>query len=89
MSVLGLKIAPLPATVISEHFTNADLQELYRLFCLGNSLPNPSDIANLMEFVYQYDSYQDLAIDNQQMIRDGLGPVFARAFAIKKRKTSL
>lgn len=61
MSMLGISIAPLSPSVVSDHFSNAQLQELYRLFCLGNILPDPSNIAGLAEKVYAFPSREVLA----------------------------
>ncbi len=86
MTALGVSVNSFNTGISSGHFSNDQLQELYRLFTLGNILDNPYDILTLAEYIYEYDTFEQLKNDdkNKLYFQDGIGIVFKRAFEMRE-----
>lgn len=87
MTFFGLTVPSLNIEITSEHFSNVQLQELYTMFSLGNTLKTPNDIVKVAEYIYKYDNLEQFYNDdkNKQVIQYGLGGVFARAFEMREQ----
>ena len=86
MTAFGESVPSFNAEITSEHFSNNQLRELYALFSNGNKLDDPSDISTVAEYIYEYDTIEQMQNDIKYKIyfQDGIGIVFQRAFEMRK-----
>lgn len=88
MSIFGIQQKALPKDITSKHFSNNQLQILYKEFGFSNKFDNPNEFGNFIEKIYEYNTFDEFKIIPfaQETGRDGLWKLWCLAWIMRSEK---